>query len=88
MQGAKLSTALLDWGKAFDNIQHDRLFVALERLGFSRHYVDVIKNCYRNPCFFVRDKYGLLQVKKQNPVLDKGALYPPICLQYPCHDMH
>ena len=32
--GAKLSLAMLDWEKAFDRIQHDKLLVALRRLGF------------------------------------------------------
>merc|ERR1712023_395120 len=57
MKGARLSMALLDWEKAFDKIQHDKLFLALERLGFSQQYVDVIKNCYTNPTFFIRDDY-------------------------------
>ena len=50
--------ALLDWGKTFDKVQHDKLYIAMERLGFSTHYIDVIKNCYMNPAFFVRDNFG------------------------------
>ena len=50
--------ALLDWEKAFDKVQHDKLYIAIERLGFSKHYIDVIENCYMNPAFFVRDNFG------------------------------
>ena len=50
--------ALLDWEKAFDKVQHDKLYIAMERLGFSKHYIDVIENFYMDPAFFVRDNFG------------------------------
>ena len=46
IKGAHLSIALLDWEKAFDKIQHDKLILALRRLGFSRRYTDVIADCF------------------------------------------
>ena len=33
-KGTRLSLALLDWEKAFDKIQHDKLILALQRDGF------------------------------------------------------
>ena len=39
-KGARLSLALLDWEKAFDKVQHDKLIVALQKIGFSQHYCD------------------------------------------------
>ena len=50
--------ALLDWEKAFDKVQHDKLYIAMERLGFSKHYIDVIEDYYMNPASFVRDNFG------------------------------
>ena len=55
---AKLNMALLDWEKAFDKVQHDKLYIAMERLGFSKHYIDVIEDSYMNPACFVRDNFG------------------------------
>ena len=64
-KSAKLSLALLDWEKAFDKVQHDKLFIALNRMGFSAHYVDVIKDCYRKPTFYVKDDYGISNQRVQ-----------------------
>ena len=49
IKGANLSIAFLDWEKALDKIQHDKLIIALHRLGFNSHYADVIADCYRTP---------------------------------------
>ena len=56
-KSSKLSLALLDWEKAFDKIQHDKLILALERLGFHSQYLDVIQDCYRKPTFYVKEQY-------------------------------
>ena len=64
VKGTQLSLALLDWEKAFDKIQHDKLYQALYRMGFSEHYRKVIENCYRNPTFFVEDNFGSSTIKK------------------------
>ena len=51
VKGTQLSLALLNWEKAFDKIQHDKLYEAMQRMGFSEHDRKVIENCYRNPTF-------------------------------------
>ena len=67
--------ALLDWEKAFDKVQHDKLYIAMERLGFSKHYIDVIEDSYMNPACFVRDNFGKSE-KLNNPQgSDKDARY-------------
>ena len=64
-KGTRLSLALLDWEKAFDKIQHDKLILALQRMGFSSQFCDVIGDCYKEPTFFVKDDFGLdVQVLK------------------------
>ena len=62
-KGALLSLALLDWEKAFDKVQHDKLIVSLQKIGFSQHYCDIIQDCYKKPTFFVKDAFGSSQVK-------------------------
>ena len=69
--------ALLDWEKAFDKVQHDKLYIAMERLGFSQHYVDVIRNCYSNPIFYVRNGYGHSDCKKQVTGIRQGCPLSP-----------
>ena len=77
MKGAKLSMAMLDWEKAFDKIQHSKLIVALERMGFSKHYCDVIRNCYSKSTFFVKDMFGTSTLKKQNSGIRQGCPLSP-----------
>ena len=57
-QGSNLIITFLDWEKAFDKVQHDKLYVALRRLGVHQQLIDVIRNCYSNPCFFAEDEFG------------------------------
>lgn len=58
IKGTKLSMAMLDWEKAFDKIQHDKLIIALERMGFSHHYCEVRRDCYSKPTFYIKDLFG------------------------------
>ena len=76
-KAAKLSIALLDWEKAFGKIQHDKLLVALDRFGFSPHFVDVIADCYRKPTFFVKDDFGTLTLKEQRSGIRQGCPLSP-----------
>ena len=48
MKGRDRYFCLLDWENAFDKIDHDALFSALERLDIDPHFVEVLKNCYRH----------------------------------------
>ena len=42
-KGTRLSLVLLDWEKAFDKIQHDKSILALQRMGFSSQFCDVLE---------------------------------------------
>ena len=75
--GSKLSLSLLDWEKAFDKIQHDKLVIALQRLGFTSQYVEVIRDCYQKPTFYVKDAYGTSQVKTQYAGIRQGCPLSP-----------
>ena len=76
-KGTKLSMAMLDWEKAFDKILHDRLYTSMERLGVEEHVINVIKKCYRDPTFYVRDNYGQSETKKQTTGIRQGCPLSP-----------
>ena len=67
------------WEKAFDKIQHDKLILALQRMGFSSQFCDVIGGFYKEPTFFVKDDFGLdVQVfKRQSAGIRQGCPLSP-----------
>ena len=77
IKGAKLSIAFLDWEKAFDKIQHDKLLVALGRLGFNSQYTEVIADCYAKPQFYVKDEFGCSDFKVQSSGIRQGCPLSP-----------
>ena len=76
-QGSNLIITFLDWKQAFDKVQHDKLYIALNRLGIHNHFIQVIKNCYRNPCFFVEDEFGKSLPKRQRSGIRQGCPLSP-----------
>ena len=77
----------MDWERAFDKIDHEALFAALERLDIDPHIVEVLKNCYSHPTFFVQDDYSKSDTKKT--ALGHQARMPHLPLSLcPCHGMH
>ena len=76
-QGSNLIITFLDWKQAFDKVQHDKLYNASNRLGFHDHFIQGIKNCYRNPCFFVEDEFGKSLPKRQRSGIRQGCPLSP-----------
>ena len=89
IKGAQLSIAFLDWEKAFDKIQHDKLIIALQRLGFSDQYTDVIADCYSQPQFYVKDEFSCSDTKTQSWGIRQGCPLSLITLSF-CfgYDLH
>lgn len=73
----KLHMAFLDWEKAFDKIQHDKLFIALERLDIPKEIIDIINDAYSDPTFFVKDNYGNSEKKRQSSGIRQGCPLSP-----------
>ena len=69
--------ALLDWEKAFDKIQHDKMMRGLSRIGICSHIIDVIKNCYKTRKFFVKDSFDTLEIKTQKTGIRQGCPLSP-----------
>ena len=76
-QGSNLIMAFLDWEKAFDKVKHDRLYVAMSRLGVHEHFINVLRNCYTNPCFTVEDQFGKSRIKQQKAGIRQGCPLSP-----------
>lgn len=76
-KSSELHLALLDWEKAFDKVQHNKLFQSLERLGFTNKYVNTIRNIYSCPTFFVEDDYGTSSTKVQKTGIRQGCPLSP-----------
>ena len=51
VKGARLSLALLDWGKTVDKVQHDKLTFTLKMISFNQHILMFFKVATRNPLF-------------------------------------
>ena len=76
-QGSNLVITMLDWEKAFDKIVHDRLAIAMDRLGVHPHYINTIMNGYEQAMFYVEDEYGTSDVKKQHSGIRQGCPLSP-----------
>ena len=64
---------LLDWFKTFYKVNIVRMLRALTRLGVPNHMVEVISSLYRDPEFYVQDRFGRSTTAKQSGGLRQGA---------------
>jgi exonuclease III len=48
----------IDYSKAFDSVDHDRMWITLRDMGFPSHLVDLLKGLYDNQTAKVRTDYG------------------------------
>ena len=51
---SKLSMVFLDWEKAFDKVYHDKMFLALERMGIPTKLIQIVKALYKKLKFKVK----------------------------------
>ena len=64
---------LLDWCKTFDKVNIERLFRALIRLGVPTHMIEVKRSLYRDPEFYVQDRFCRTTTAKRRGGLRQGA---------------
>lgn len=76
-KNSELYLALIDWEKAFDKVHHSKLLLAMDRLGFSEHFLRVISSLYDSPTFFVQDQYGTSLTKSQLTGIRQGCPLSP-----------
>ena len=75
--GDNIVLVLLDWEKAFDNIDQERMFEALRRLNIPRKVIANIQALYANPKFKVKDRDGESEFKTQDADIRQGCPLPP-----------
>ena len=67
----------LDWEKAFDKIDHEELLKAIARYNLPEKILRIIKSLYDSPLFFIADKMGNSNVKRQTTGIRQGCPLSP-----------
>ena len=75
--GDTFHTLLLDWEKAFDKVDHDRLIMALTRLGIPPKIINLIKAIYTNPCFTVSEGNNTSTERRHRAGIRQGCPLSP-----------
>merc|ERR1711924_593213 len=76
-QGTNLTLILLDWEKAFDKTDHNRLMEALKRLNLPPKYIQLIGNIYDKPQFKVVSGEHQSEYKTQHTGIRQGCPLSP-----------
>ena len=88
----KLKIVLLDWEKAFDKIQHHKLFEAMERIGIDEHLINITKALYEQPTFRVKMSGYTSKWKTQHTGIRQGCPLSPylflVVMMVLFHDIH
>ena len=72
-RGNKGLMLLLDWEKAFDKVSHEWLFKSLEAMNIPRELMDLIRELYRNPYFYVEIDKKESKTAKQATGIRQGC---------------
>ena len=82
----KLIRLALDWSKAFDSVDPDRLVLALSRFGIPEGYCTLIRAIYSNRQFIVHDAGVRSNVRQQHFGISQGCPLSPFLLSEPKTD--
>ena len=81
--GDKTFFVFLDWEKAFDKVDQEKLIEAMDRLNIPTKILNVLRSFYRAPKFSIRDNEGKSDFRVQQTGIRQGcplSPYPFICL--------
>ena len=70
-------TLLLDWGKAFDKVDQERMIIVLKRMGIPDEMTDLIASIYKEPQFNVKDGKLKSSTKFQQTGIRQGCPLSP-----------
>lgn len=76
-EGSPLSILFLDWEKAFDKVNHHKLYETLHNIGVSKHIIKNIEYSFTHDTFFVQDIFGTSTIKKQHTGIRQGCPLSP-----------
>ena len=68
---------LLDWGKAFDKVDQERMIIVLKRMGIPDEMTDLIASIYKEPQFNVKDGKLKSSTKFQQTGIRQGCPLSP-----------
>ena len=74
----KLYICFIDYTKAFDCIDHDKLWSALRELGVPAHMVQLIRSLYADQEATVRTRYGDTEWLKIRKGTRQGCVLSPL----------
>ena len=75
--GLEMYTLLLDWEKAFDKVDPERMIIVLKRMGIPEEMTDLISSIYKEPQFNVKDGKLQSSIKFQQTGIRQGCLLSP-----------
>ena len=73
----KINLILLDWKKAFDKVNQDGLFKAMERMGIDDKLIRLTKRAYKNPTFKIEIEGKSSSWHKQHTGIRQGCPLSP-----------
>ena len=75
--GAAMYMLFIDWEKAFDKADQERLIFALERMGIPQTTVGLISAIYEKPNFAVKDRGRTSTRRRQKAGIRQGCPLSP-----------
>ena len=72
----------IDYNKAFDCVDHDKLWKTLREMGIPDHLTLLLRNLYAGQEATVRTPYGTHDWFKIEKPVQQGCLLSPVCLIY------
>ena len=81
-RGSSIFVVTLDISKAFDTVNHYKLYASLINSGIPKWIHNVIINCYSKLSVVVRWKTALSNIVYVSSGVRKGSLCRPRCLLY------
>ena len=74
--------SFIDYAKAFDCVDHDKLWEAFRGMGIPDHLTCLLRNLHVGQEATVRTLYGTTDSFKIEKGGRQGCLLPPVCLTY------
>ena len=72
----------IQYAKAFNCVDHDKLWEALREVGISDHFVCLLRNLYASHEATARTLYGTTDWFKNKKENNRAVCYLPVCLIY------